>query len=99
MAVYLLHFEQPVYGHSQHYIGFTANLAQRLAMHRSGHGSRIAAIALKKGIAWEVAQVWEDGDKAFERQLKKSGPAKRYCAICSPLAADKAKTKTLNSQP
>jgi predicted GIY-YIG superfamily endonuclease len=84
VTVYLLHFERPVYGRSRHYIGFTTNLPQRLAMHKSGHGARMTSIAAKKGIAWELAHVWEDGDKEFERHIKKSGPAKKYCEICSP---------------
>ena len=84
MAVYLLHFEQPVYGRSQHYLGFTTNLEQRLAMHRSGHGARLTAIARKKGIAWELVYVWEDGDKDLERKLKRLGEFKKYCKICSP---------------
>jgi len=83
MAVYLLHFEQPVYGRCQHYIGFTINLPQRMALHQSGHGARITSIAVKKGIRWEVVRVWEDGDKEIERRLKKSGPAKKYCKLCS----------------
>jgi predicted GIY-YIG superfamily endonuclease len=92
VTVYLLHFERPVYGRSQHYIGFTTNLDQRLAMHKSGHGARITSIALKKGIAWELAHVWEDGDKPFERHLKKSGPARKYCSICSPQAGANSET-------
>ena len=84
MAVYLLHFEQAVYGTSRHYLGFTTNLEQRLAMHRSGHGARITSIARKKGIAWELVYVWEDGDKDLERQLKKRGDFKKFCKICSP---------------
>lgn len=86
LTVYLLHFERPVYGTSQHYIGFTTNLEQRLAMHRSGHGARITSIAAKKGIAWELAYVWEDGDKELERYLKKGGKGRKCCAICSPQA-------------
>jgi predicted GIY-YIG superfamily endonuclease len=86
LTVYLLHFERPVYGTSRHYIGFTTNLEQRLAMHRSGHGARITSIAAKKGIAWELAYVWEDGDKELERYLKKGGRGRKYCAICSPQA-------------
>jgi predicted GIY-YIG superfamily endonuclease len=86
MTVYLLHFERPVYGHSQHYIGFTTNLAQRLASHKYGHGARITSIAVKKGIRWELARVWEGEDQEFERLLKKSGRARKYCQICSPRA-------------
>lgn len=84
MTVYLLHFDEPVYGNSRHYIGFTTNLEQRLAMHRSGRGARITSIARKKGIAWHLAHVWEDGDKNFERKLKKSAAAKKFCDICTP---------------
>jgi predicted GIY-YIG superfamily endonuclease len=86
MTVYLLHFEQPVYGTSRHYVGFTTNLDQRLAQHRYGHGARMTSIARKKGIAWELAHVWEDGDKKFERLLKKRGDFKKYCKVCSPKA-------------
>jgi hypothetical protein len=36
------------------------------------------------GITWKVARVWNDGDRALERRLKrrKSGP--RLCPICTP---------------
>ena len=88
MTVYLLHFERPVYGTSQHYVGFTTNLDQRLAMHKSGHGARLTSIARKKGIAWELAYVWEDGDKERERHLKKGGRARKLCKICFPRAGD-----------
>jgi predicted GIY-YIG superfamily endonuclease len=84
VAVYLLHFEEPVYGTSRHYVGFTTNLDQRLAMHRAGHGARITSIARKKGIAWELAFVWEEGDKVFERLIKKKGTFKRFCKFCTP---------------
>jgi predicted GIY-YIG superfamily endonuclease len=88
LAVYLLHFERPVYGQSQHYIGFTTNLAQRMASHKSGHGARLTSIAAKKGIHWEVGNVWEEGDKDLERLLKKRGPARKYCKICTPPPED-----------
>jgi len=94
VTVYLLHFEQPVYGTSQHYIGFTTNLEERLAQHRSGHGARLTSIARKKGIAWELAHVWEDGDKNLERLLKKRKGFKKYCKFCSP---EKATSSTDNS--
>ncbi len=88
MTVYLLHFEQPVYGTSQHYVGFTTNLEQRLAQHRSGRGARLTSIARKKGIAWELAYVWEDGDKELERYLKKGSRARKFCKICFPRVED-----------
>ena len=91
MTVYLLHFERPVYGNSQHYVGFTTDLARRVAMHKSGHGARITSIAVRKGISWELAYVWEDGDKPLERYLKKSGRARKFCKICSPPPDEDAK--------
>ena len=33
--VYLLHFDQP-YKHARHYLGYTVNVDQRLAMHAAG---------------------------------------------------------------
>jgi predicted GIY-YIG superfamily endonuclease len=84
VAVYLLHFEEPVYGTSRHYIGFTNNLEQRIKQHRYGHAARLTSLARKRGISWEVARVWEDGDKVFERQLKKKSSANKLCPICTP---------------
>ena len=36
--VYLLHFSKP-YRYARHYLGYTANLEQRLAAHNAGHGN------------------------------------------------------------
>ena len=88
MAVYLLHFEKPVYGTSRHYIGFTDNLERRIKEHRYGRAARLTSLARKREISWEVARVWEEGDKVFERQLKKKGQFSKLCPICTPTVSE-----------
>jgi hypothetical protein len=66
-VIYLLHFSRP-YRHAHHYLGFTDNLEQRLAEHRSGRGSPLVAAAVRAGIDVVVAATWS-GDRNVERRL------------------------------
>jgi hypothetical protein len=88
--VYLIHFAEglPITGNrcAQHYIGYTgdyASLLWRLGHHRQGSGSRLMRAVGDKGIDWVVARVWEEGDRYFERRLKRRSNAPRYCPICA----------------
>ena len=48
-TVYLLHFERPYNGRSQHYLGFTRNdLEQHLESHRRGTACATTKVAFKR---------------------------------------------------
>lgn len=68
---------------SQHYLGYTDNLEERLQHHREGNGSRFMAVAKEQGISWQVVRTWE-GDRSRERRMKKHHHLKRFCPICNP---------------
>ncbi|MCA9875471.1 MAG: hypothetical protein KC441_17495 [Anaerolineales bacterium] len=83
--VYLLRFDRPISeAHTtQHYIGWTNDLATRMQAHHLGHGSRLCQVANERGIRFQIARVWR-GDRALERKLKrwKCAPklARRECS-------------------
>lgn len=82
MAVYLLHFDQPL-GHARHYSGYSRqrDCQQRLERHAAGIGARLLKVALERGISWQVAKIWPEGDRAFERSLKARGQT-AICPLC-----------------
>lgn len=80
--VYLLHFDQP-YKHARHYLGYTVNVDQRLAMHAAGRGARLLEVLKANGINWTVAWV-RVGDRQLERRLKDRHESPRLCPICTP---------------
>lgn len=85
--VYLLHFEKP-FRHARHYTGFAetpATFARRIAHHRAGRGARLVARAADAGIDFEIARVWEDGDRTLERALKDRHGASRFCPVCKKI--------------
>jgi predicted GIY-YIG superfamily endonuclease len=79
-TIYLLHFKQ-AFGHARHYLGWTRNLAQRVAAHTSGRGARLTAAASAAGIEFVIARRWR-GDRHEERRLKNMGSRARLCPIC-----------------
>jgi predicted GIY-YIG superfamily endonuclease len=81
-TIYLIHFEQPL-KHAQHYIGWTRDLDKRVAEHKAGRGSALLAACVAQSISFEVVCTWE-GDRYFERALKKRKHASRLCPCCSP---------------
>lgn len=81
-TVYLLHFSAP-YRHARHYTGYTDNLLARLAVHATGHGARLIAVARAAGITFTLARI-RVGTRADERSIKKAGGARRYCPLCTP---------------
>lgn len=85
VTVYLIHLDTPL-GRCQHYIGSarTERLAQRLAMHRRGAGSKFMAEAVRRGIVWCVARQWPGSTRSDERALKKHRHHRDYCPICNP---------------
>lgn len=80
-VVYLLHFDSP-FKHAKHYTGWATDLEARLALHKSGSGARLIAVIQEAGIGWSLARTWVDVDRNFERRLKNTGGASRYCPMC-----------------
>jgi hypothetical protein len=83
-VVYLLHLSAP-FKHAKHYTGWTrdkSTLPKRLAHHRKGSGARLMQVVAEAGIDFTLARTWDDGDRAKERRLKRSGGASRYCPTC-----------------
>ena len=79
--VYLIHFDT-AYKHARHYIGFTDNLNKRLCAHSNGRGARLLQVIEEAGITYQIARIWEDGDRNLERKLKNRKKASGLCPIC-----------------
>lgn len=82
-TVYLLHFSRPISPDhtAQHYIGWASQLEARLGHHAAGSGARLTAVAIARGITWQVARTWE-GDRSLERRLKRRHEGPRLCPVC-----------------
>ncbi len=83
--MYLLHFDEPL-AQARHYLGFTEDLSQRLAQHRSGSGARLMQVITEQGIDWQLARTWE-GKRTLERRLKKQPNGPRLCPLCQQIGA------------
>jgi hypothetical protein len=85
-TIYLLHFVDPAtgehrrFGHAGHYLGWTHNLAQRMARHGTYDGAKLMRHVRASGIEWQVARLWT-GTRQHERRLKTRGQT-RYCPLC-----------------
>jgi predicted GIY-YIG superfamily endonuclease len=79
---YMLHFSQP-YRHARHYVGWTADLLDRLDAHAAGHGARLIAVITHAGIGFTLVRICE-GTRRTERAIKNAGGAPRYCPFCTP---------------
>ena len=87
--VYLLHFDSPISPgvHTcQQYIGFATDLNRRLEEHAAGRGARLTEVAKERGIRFQVARVWPDETREFERELKNQKNGPRLCPICAAAA-------------
>jgi predicted GIY-YIG superfamily endonuclease len=82
-TVYLIHFDRPLAGHASHYLGWTGkdDLADRYRRHLSGDGARILRAAGLVGITFRIVRTWE-GDRHFERALKKRKKGPKLCPVC-----------------
>ena len=80
--VYLVHFKQP-YHHARHYVGYTKDVAQRIAEHRAGHGSRLLAAVAAAGVGFDVAFTWKRASRTFERNVHRCKNTPRLCPICA----------------
>jgi predicted GIY-YIG superfamily endonuclease len=81
-TVYLLHFERPLH-HAQHYLGYTAELEERLDRHRAGTGARIVEVVTERGIPFALVRTWA-GTRKLERRLKRRRNARLLCPTCYP---------------
>lgn len=90
MPVYLIHFKESISPDKkcQHYIGFANDVEARISYHRKGRSKvRLFEVAKERGITFEVVRIWPDGDRDFERKLKKRKNHKKLCPICTPQKA------------
>jgi len=83
--IYILHIDPPL-AHARHYVGWTKNedVSKRVEQHLKQSGrrpSRLVGAALAAGRTVTLAGVLE-GDRDFERRLKRRGSAKSYCPAC-----------------
>ena len=85
--VYILHLATPL-AHARHYTGFSQNgrtLKERIAHHHAGTAHcRFTEVLHELGIGFEVARVFKNADRTFERKLKNTKHVARYCPICNP---------------
>jgi predicted GIY-YIG superfamily endonuclease len=81
-TVYMLHFDQP-YKHARHYVGWAADLAERLAEHAAGRGARLTQVVRDAGISWQLSRTWP-GSRATERDIKDRRNTPAMCPVCSP---------------
>lgn len=96
MAVYLIHLDTPL-AHARHYCGFAEDDVQaRFARHQAGNGARMLAVALERGITFQLVREWPEGDRKLERRFKK-GSLTSLCPLCRParLARQRETSKAL----
>lgn len=85
VMVYLLHFHDRISPNhtTQHYVGFTDCLSDRIASHLAGtSGVALIRAAKQRGIKFTVVRCWK-GDRRLERHLKKLKNAPKFCTCCS----------------
>lgn len=82
-TIYLLHFDRP-YKHAKHYLGWTLDLDTRIAAHRSGVGDcgRLMRVIKDAGIGFQLARIWTEATRTYERSLKNQGGRSRLCPLC-----------------
>ena len=88
--IYLLHLSARLgnldnpRGQAQHYIGWVSawRFDERMKLHTQGHGSRMLAAAIARGITFVVARTWR-GSRDDERDLKNRKCAPKLCPICA----------------
>lgn len=86
MTVYLLHFDSPISPDhtTQHYVGYTDHLRDRLELHAIGRGARLTQVARERGIGWRLVRTWPDGGRTLERRIKRARHVPDFCPVCRP---------------
>lgn len=59
-----------------------------IAGEKHGPGALLMGVVNSKGIPWEVARIFRNVTRAFERRIKNTKHIARYCPICNPNARD-----------
>lgn len=83
-TVYLLHFDTP-FRHARHYIGFSADVDNRLEEQLRGNGAKLVRAAIAAGISIRLAAEFPGKSLRFEIFLKNRGGAAKWCPICKLL--------------
>lgn len=73
--------------HAQHYVGWAMRFKRRIAHHHSGTGARMLAVAVDRGIEFDVVRVWDNKDKRWERRVKNYKHSALLCPVCSGQSA------------
>lgn len=81
-TVYLVHLRRRVNG-AQHYMGFSTDVAERIKVHRSGHGSPLLGLAARRGVSFRVVRHWRRKNGKFEKELKRRYALRDLCPTCS----------------
>lgn len=81
-TVYLIHFHHKL-NHAGHYVGYTDNIEKRMSCHQNGNGSKLMKAISVAGISWEVARIWQNVDRNFERSLKNRKNTPKLCPVCN----------------
>ena len=108
MAVYILHLDTPLDQGpdprtgkpraAKHYVGFAERLQERLEQHAKGHGARMMQVCWERGIGFQLARVFEQSGRTFERKLKNTNNVARYCPICAGGEAKPYSPRTVEAQ-
>jgi len=81
-GVYLIHYHSKLH-HAQHYIGWTECFKSRIEWHFT-KGTTYTRAMRNNNITGQVACVWRDQGRVFERDLKNYKKAHKLCGICNP---------------
>jgi predicted GIY-YIG superfamily endonuclease len=94
-VVYLIHFSARTAEGHQHYLGWSRDVYERFARHKSGMGAKETRKAIAEGLTLTLAQTWR-GTPADERRIKEARRRVRrgyaslcpFCEVKDELAAD-----------
>lgn len=81
--VYLIHFDRK-YHHTEHYIGYSKCLPDRIENHKHNTGARLLKAVNQADITWNVVRTWQVDGQGLERQLKNQKHSARFCPVCNP---------------
>jgi predicted GIY-YIG superfamily endonuclease len=80
-VIYMLCFSG-YYQHAKHYVGWTADLLDRLDRHAQGTGARLVEVITEAGLGFTLVRICE-GTRYTERAIKNAGGSVRYCPACT----------------
>jgi predicted GIY-YIG superfamily endonuclease len=83
-GVYLVHLNDKLSNHAQHYIGYAEDIKVRYYQHGTKYGARMLYVARERELTWVLARIWPQANRKFERKLKNRKNAKYLCPICNP---------------